>query len=190
MTDYLYLTMDDISKMVHDLWDRIKKSGFKPDCLIGISRGGLIPVRILSDISNINDVYIVGVKYYQDIEDKKKKPIITQDVNEKNVKGKIVLFVDDVSDTGESIRFIVDHLKKKGIKQLKTLTLHYKPWSVFKPDYYLVTTKKWIIYPWEEMETIKKITERKISEDEKRKELSKTGIPEEKIKRYVNRLEQ
>ena len=87
MTDYLFLTTDEIFQKTNDLWNKIKKSGFKPDCLVGISRGGLFPVRIISDLSGINDVYVIGVKYYSDIKQTEKKPIITQDINEKNIQG-------------------------------------------------------------------------------------------------------
>lgn len=186
MVEYQYLTMKEIMQLLHDLRDKIVKSGFKPDCLVGMSRGGFIPVRILSDILDVGDVYIIGVTYYRDIEVTKKEPEITQDIDKKDLKGKTILLVDDVSDTGKSLKFTVNHLNQNGIKFSKTATLHLKPWSVFIPDYYAKTTKKWIIYEWEIAEIIRKILKKFKTQDKIKEELSRTGIPEEIIKRYAN----
>ncbi len=188
-TEYLFLTPEKIYDLTYELGENIKKSGFIPDCLIGISRGGLWVVRNIADFFNIEDVHIIRVIYYKDIKTTQSRPNLIQDIDKKYLKNKKILIVDDVSDTGNSLDFTVNLLRKKGIKDFKTATIHFKPWSIFKPDYFIEETDKWVIYPWEIVEIIKSIMQRKITEEEKMKELRRTGIPIERIKKYVDNFE-
>lgn len=189
MTDYVFLTPEKIFNLTYQLGEKIKKSGFVPECLLGISRGGLSVVRTLSDFFGIEDVHVIRVVYYKDVKTTQKKPILIQDFDEKHLGGKRLLIVDDVSDTGDSLDFTVNLIKKTGAKDFKTATLHYKPWSIFKPDYYIEETNKWIIYPWEIGETIRSIMKKDMAQEEKMNELKTTGIPPEIIKTYVNKFE-
>jgi hypothetical protein len=189
MSEYEFLTPDRIFELTYELGKRVKESGFKPDCLLGISRGGLCVVRILSDFFDIKDVYTVRIVYYKDIETRIKKPMLVQDVNGDLLKNKSVLIVDDVSDTGDSLDFTVKLMRQKGIENFKTATLHYKPWSKFKPDFFMSETEKWIIYPWEIGETIRLVMKKNITWEEKMNELRRTRIPSKMIKVFVNKFE-
>jgi hypoxanthine phosphoribosyltransferase len=188
-TDYVFISSTKAYDMAYELGKKVKESGFIPDCLVGISRGGLSIVRTLSDFFGIKNIYVIRVMYYDDIKTTKKEPKLIQDVDETFLKNKKVLVVDDVSDTGGSLIFTANLMKQKGIKEFKIATLHYKPWSKFKPDFYIDETDKWIIYPWEVGETIRLIMKRDMTREEKMKELRKTGIPTEMIKRYVDKFE-
>ena len=127
------------------------KIDFKPDVIVGISRGGLVPARILSDILNNKNLAVLGIIFYKGVGARTKSPQITQDLT-KDLKGKKVLVVDDVSDTGKSLIVAKDYIANKGASEIKVATLHYKPHSKFKPDYYIRTTDAWIVYPWERHE--------------------------------------
>jgi len=188
-TDYLFLTPERIFDLTYQLGEKIKKSGFEPDCLLGISRGGLWIVRILSDFFGIKDVHVIGVIYYKDVKNTQKKPDLTQDIDKKHLENKKVLIIDDVSDTGGSLDFTVNLLKNGRIKDFKTATLHYKPWSTFKPDYFIKKTDKWIIYPWEIGETVRLIMKKDITQKEKMEEIRRTGMPSEMIKKYLDKFE-
>jgi len=65
------------------------------------------------------------------------------------VEGKIVLLVDDVADTGESLRAAYECLKAKGARQVETAVLHVKPWRKFHPSFFVRETDAWVVYPWE-----------------------------------------
>lgn len=183
MTDYIYYSPNEIFDMIYKLGDKIKGS-FNPDCLIGMSRGGLWVVRVLSDYFNNPNVFIIMTKYYKGIESTKRKLEILQDLDEKIVAGKKVLIVDDVADTGVSMSKGLELIKNKGAAKAKTATLHYKPWSIIKPDYFVEQTEKWIVYPWEINETIKSIikttTKEKLSQ-----ELKRTGIPKKLFQKFL-----
>ncbi len=146
--DLLRISWDAAVKYCEQLASKID---FKPDVIIGISRGGLVPARILSDIMDNKNVAILGIIFYKGVGERTESPEITQDLT-KDLKGKKVLVVDDVSDTGKSLIVAKDYIAKKGAGEIKVATLHYKPHSKLKPDYYIGTTDAWIVYPWERHE--------------------------------------
>jgi len=131
---------------------RIKHAGFKPDIIVGIARGGWVPARLLSDLLLNRNVASIKIEFYEKAGVPGTKPRITQPVST-SVRGKRVLLVDDVADTGESLAAAVAHLKRRGAKEIKVATLHYKPQSIFKPDFFIGETSDWLVYPWEREET-------------------------------------
>jgi hypoxanthine phosphoribosyltransferase len=119
---------------------------FMPDIIVGISRGGLVPARIISDILGVREVAILSVRFYSGIGKTEGKPAITQDIS-LDIRGKRILVVDDVADSGKSLLFAMERLKEA--REVKTATLHHKPGSAFRPDYFVSSTTAWIVYPWE-----------------------------------------
>ncbi len=134
-------------KMCSKLAKKVK-SKFKPDVIIGVSRGGLVPLRLLSDYLDVKQIGVVGVKFYAGVGKTSAVPIVTQKLNV-NVAGKKVLVVDDVADSGATLNFVVKMLKRKKAKVVKVATLHFKPSSKFTPDFFISKTSEWIVYPWE-----------------------------------------
>jgi hypothetical protein len=174
--------------MLCKLVDDLIKDGFEPDLIIGLSKGALVPAAILSDRLGV-ECRVVGVRYYKNIYDVEKTPEIVQYIPD-SLDGKKILIVDDVSDTGQTLKFIKKYVVEKGANEIKTCTLHYKPWSVFKPDYYVEETRTWIIYPWEMNETVrylaKKLEVRGITKKNILFEIGKTGIPLDIIRRNLD----
>jgi hypoxanthine phosphoribosyltransferase len=124
------------------------KVDFAPDMIVGLSRGGLVPARIMSDVLGVDDVGIVGMRFYKGMSRAGEFPVITQELTS-DLSGKRILLVDDVADSGRSLMVAKDYLRRKGAAAIKVATIHYKPNSQFKPDYFVMTTSSWIAYPWE-----------------------------------------
>ncbi len=129
-----------------------KVSAFKPDWIVGVSRGGLVPARLLSDYLDNSNVSIIRIEFYKTIGETRDFPTISQPL-QVDVKGKRVLIVDDVADTGRSLAVAKEHIKRAGASEVKIAVLHQKPKSIVRPDFYIGTTGAWIIYPWEKEET-------------------------------------
>jgi uncharacterized protein len=146
-------------KSIH-LVEKLKKKERTPiDCLLGVSRGGLVLTRILSDLLDIRDVNIIKCEYYSKLGITNKKPRIGQ--VQSDLAGKNILIVDDVADTGESLVEIKKFLEPKKPKRMKVATIYIKPWSKVLPDYYVSKTDAWIVFPWELYETIKLLSKGK-----------------------------
>ncbi|GIU71605.1 MAG: phosphoribosyltransferase [Candidatus Nitrosocaldaceae archaeon] len=150
------LSWDDVYDICIKLAEDIIDDDYNIDTIIGVSRGGLIPARIFADIFDIHDIFIITAQYYIDINKRLDKPIININTAIEKLKGKNVLIVDDITDTGNTMLALIDILKDKA-DNIKTLTLYKKPKSVFKPDYYSEVTDEWIVFPWERCETLRSV---------------------------------
>lgn len=147
---------DEVYGMMIVLAREIKDSDYSPQVIVGVSRGGWPPARVMSDLLENSNLANMKVEFYTNIGVTAKTPKITQPVTSE-VSGKTVLVVDDVADSGHSLQVASKHLRQEGAREIKVCTLYMKPKSVFKPDYFARTTTKWVIFPWERLEAVKLI---------------------------------
>src|SRR5512136_1731134 len=131
----LALTWSDVEASLLALADRVNESGYRPEMIVGIARGGWVVARILSDLLNVRDLASIKIEFYRGVDEKVKVPKITQPISA-SPKGKLVLVADDVADTGESLLLAQRHIIDQGARVMKVATIHYKPWSKYKPDYF------------------------------------------------------
>lgn len=177
--------------MLLSLADKIRRSSFKPDVIVGISRGGWIPARILSDLLENQNLANIRVEFYRDVAKAGRKPVLTQSVSA-DVNGKRCLIIDDISDSGKTLALVKAELLKQGAKETKIATLYWKPWSQVKPDCYEKQTERWVVFPWEAKETIRRINNRHggnadIFENEIAK-LVNAGLPKRLAARFLKEL--
>ena len=182
---------NQIYSLLLNLARAIRRSGFEPDVIVGVSRGGWLPARIISDLLENPNLTNIATKFYVGVSETKGEPAITQSVSIP-VKKKKVLVVDDVADTGESLKLVNSHLKKQGASEIKIATIYYKPWSNMIPDYYEKETRCWIVFPWERKETVRKTVEKfrgegKNVEDAKEKLIS-SGLDRKLVERFIKEI--
>ncbi len=151
--EYLILSWSDVYNLTLQLSERIVESGFIPDLIIGIARGGWIPARILSDVLYANAMFNVRIEYYTDLGVHGREPKITQPLSVP-IEDKNVLIIDEVADSGESLSHAIEYVKKLGAKNLRSAVLHLKPTSRVIPDFYMQCVTSWTVYPWEIRESI------------------------------------
>ncbi len=181
---------DHVYSLLLEIADRIKESDFKADVIVGISRGGLLPARILSDLLDNPHLANIKVEFYVDIDQTKEVPVITQPVSV-SVKDKRLLIVDDITDSGQSFRLVWETLAQEAA-EVKTVTLYHKPWSCFTPDIYARETEAWVIFPWEFRETTKKLGKRLLEEGKSMIEVEATlvdiGLKATLVRRFIQEL--
>jgi len=184
-------TWNQIYTMLLNMAEKIRRDGFKPDVIVGVSRGGWPPARVLSDLLDNPNLANVRAEFYLGVAETKGEPTLTQPVSV-NVKGKKVLVVDEVADTGKSLKLVKEHLTERGASEIKIATVYYKPWSIVKPDYYERETSLWIVFPWEVKETVKKIIkkckEKEKSVEEETQKLIESGVPAKLVKRFTSEI--
>jgi hypoxanthine phosphoribosyltransferase len=185
----LAVSWDDIQSSALTLANKVSESGFYPEMIVGIARGGWVVARILSDLLDVKDLASVKIEFYKGVNDKEKTPKITQPISE-SPKGKLVLIADDVADSGESLLLARRHIEDQGARATKMATIHLKPWSKVQPEYYVSVTDSWVMYPWEVRETLEHLIKiwREEAKDltELRARLVSTGISSILIDRYLH----
>ncbi|WP_250868805.1 phosphoribosyltransferase [Methanococcoides seepicolus] len=144
---------------------KIKDSGYLPDIIIAIGRGGYVPARVVCDFLLFDDLTTIKIEHYKgaaDIQEtaKLKFPLSV------DIHGKKILVVDDVTDTGKTLSLAVEYLKSLKPAEIKTAVLQHKICSDFVPDYYAkkIVKWRWIIYPWAAYEDLAGFTEKIIGE--------------------------
>ena len=185
MTEYLHASWADIERLCESVAEQIRRSGFKPDLIVAIARGGFPPARILSDILDVRRVASITVEYYAAVGKHQAEPYVVFPLNA-DVRGKRVLLVDDVADTGHSLKLVRDLLLEQGASEVRVATLHYKPWSILKPDYYGMETRAWVIYAWERWETVRDLAAKFAKEGKDPvAELVRIGFDEEFVRKVL-----
>ena len=149
-------TWNQIYAMLVRQAGKIRCSGFKPDVIVGVTRGGLVPARVLSDLLGACELATVRVEFYVGVAETRSEPVLKQGVSE-DVTGKKALLVDDVADSGKSLLFAKEHLQHQGVAEVRVATVYRKPLSALTPDFYEKETRLWVVFPWDAKENIKKI---------------------------------
>lgn len=184
-------TWNQIYRMLLQIADKIRKDNFKPDVIVGVARGGWPPARVLSDLLDNPNLANVRAEFYVGVAETKGEPTLTQPVSV-NVAGKRVLVVDEVADTGKSLQLIREHLMTEGASEVRIATVYLKPWSIVKPDYYARETSRWIVFPWEIKETIRKIVqkckEKGRSVEAETEKLVKAGLSRRLVERFLKEI--
>lgn len=157
--DYEIPTWNQIYAMLLSQAQKIQKQNYKPDIIIGIARGGVIPARILIDLLETPQLTTIQIEFYTDINQTQQEPTLKQPLTTK-ITGKKTLLVDDIADTGKSLELAKIHLKQQGPKEIKTVTLFQKPQSIITPNFYEKQTTNWVVFPWETKETLRKIIQK------------------------------
>ena len=177
---YEFVWWERLYELCFRLYQKIVDSDFIPDVIVGVARGGWVPARILSDLFFTKETANVKVDLYRGIYERAPEPKVSQSMP-KDMQWEHPLLVDDVSDTGESLIAAMKHLEERGYKNIRTATLHMKPWTSLVPDFFVVRTEAWIIYPWEIREFIAelgvKLTEEGKSPQEIENQLLDVGVP-------------
>lgn len=170
--DTQYLPIDWITyhEYVRKLAATIRSHSKPTDTIIAISRGGLTLGHLLTDFLRI-PIATFTIQSYTDIQ-KNGELYITEPLKTK-IKDKHILLVDDVSDTGKTFLRAIKYLKRFKPKSITTVSLLYKPNSIYRPDFFAETTKKWIIFPTEITETILSITKSMQKEGKTKAEIQK-----------------
>ncbi len=149
--EYLPVEWSEYHGLARQMAAQILSDGRKIDEVVAISRGGLTLGHLLTDLLRV-PISTFTIQSYTDIQEqgevKITKPLTTP------IHDKHVLLVDDVSDSGKTIKRALEYLKTQQPKGVTTLTMFYKPHSVFKPDYFAKETSAWILFPYEPTEMI------------------------------------
>jgi uncharacterized protein len=151
---HLYVSHDEYQNLIEKLAIKIHQSGWKFDTILCLARGGMRPGDLLSRIFNVPLAIMSTSSYRAEAGTVQGNLDIARYIT--TPKGEIagkVLLVDDLADTGHTLKAVVDLLKNNyaPITELKTAVLWTKGASAFDCDYSVehLPTNPWIHQPFE-----------------------------------------
>ena len=131
------------------LAQRISASGYRPEILVAISRGGFVPARYLCDFLDISAMTSIKVQHYGPGAKKQRRAWVKYPLSGQ-IEDRRVLLVDDVNDTGDTLLVATEHLRSFAPTEVRTAVVHEKLTTTVAADYREVQVSDWhwIIYPW------------------------------------------
>lgn len=157
------LTWEQFGAAERELSAQIVASGWFPDLIIAIARGGLIPAGAIGYAIGVKAMGAMNVEFYTDIGKTLDEPVILPPLMDASeLPGKKVLVVDDVADSGKTLRLVMELLRHQGLEvggetirvDVRSAVIYRKPRSIFEPDYCWRVTDKWINFPWSSLPVI------------------------------------
>ena len=123
-------------------------SGYRPDMILAIARGGLLIAGALGYALGVKNLYTMNVEYYTGVDQRHEVPMIlppTPDLVD--VEAAKVLIADDVADTGHTLALVKQFCLGK-VAEVRCGVLYEKPRSVVQCEYVWKKTDLWIEFPW------------------------------------------
>lgn len=148
MAEREVLTWDLVGTAGRTLAQQVADSGFCPDIVLGIARGGLIPAGCIAYALDCKNLFTLSVEFYTGVDERLAVPVMlppfldAADLTDKNV-----LIVDDVADTGKTLE-LVRTFCADSVAEARTAVLYAKPHSIIDPDFVWRRTDRWINFPW------------------------------------------
>lgn len=153
---------DGLERLVTNVCRDITLSGFKPDYVVGITRGGLIPATLISHYLDV-PLHALHISFRDGVSDSETNCWMSEDA----FNGKNILVVDDINDTGRTFNWLKEDWQASCFpgkqeewddiwhKTVKFATVINNDFSEFKfVDYTGRVINKledpqWIEFPWE-----------------------------------------
>lgn len=186
-TQYEAPTWNQIYDLLLNQAKKIMQSYYHPHTIIAVSRGGLIPARILSDLLQTPDIQTIHIEFYQTIAQPKQQPVLKQGL-QAPITAKKALLVDDISDSGKSLQLAKKHLIEQGASEVKIATLYTKPGTLTQPDFSEKETLNWVVFPWDAKETVREIIQKQQGKRAVNREMGKlvkAGLPMQLAERFM-----
>ncbi|WP_317928591.1 phosphoribosyltransferase [Halioxenophilus sp. WMMB6] len=162
-----FITAEEVTLDSYRLAAQIYQSGFRPDFIVGLWRGGspvgiavqdcLEYLGVATDHISIRTSYR-GLSSYQSMVDQHENIRVhgTQYLLDRLESFHKLLIVDDVYSTGLNLDAVIRRLQNKTRRNMpedvRIASLWFKPNRLRverQPDYYLHTTDDWLVLPYE-----------------------------------------
>jgi len=189
---------DDMYDYSRVLAGKIRADKFKPDAIIAIARGGYVPARNLCDQLGVTDLLSLKVDHWGVTATRDQQGARLRYPFTANLKGKNVLLVDDIADTGESFKTALPVLKALKPKALRTAALFMLETSKYEPDYFASKREwAWMVFPWNFTEDMAFIVSKLFEEKRGAKTLNQVAaalleknlpVPKNKLADALNEL--
>lgn len=136
--------VESLAQQIHDL-----PEAQRPDAILAISRGGLVPGAMLAYRLGIRDLLIAVAEHY-DAAGRRPAPTVARMPPDESLKGRSILIVDEVWESGRTLALVAERARAAGA-HVRTAVVHHKPGKSEvpgAPDFFAALADGWITYPY------------------------------------------
>lgn len=142
------LTWQGFGDGSRELAQLVADSGFRPEVIIAVARGGMIPAGALTYALGVKLTDAINVEFYTDVEETLPDPILLAPMlDTDSIRDRKLLIVDDVVDSGRTLALVLKLLRGFGA-DVRSAVIYAKPTTIIQPDFVWKQTDKWIVFPW------------------------------------------
>ncbi|WP_306232679.1 phosphoribosyltransferase [Agrococcus beijingensis] len=142
------LSWDGFGAAGRELAQAVADSGYQPEIVIAVARGGLLPAGHLSYALGLKLADAINVEFYADVHQTLPDPVLLAPLlDRESLRGKRLLVVDDVADSGRTLALVLELLRGMGA-EARSAVLYAKSASIVDPDFVWKRTDEWIVFPW------------------------------------------
>ncbi len=164
------VSWDEVVEWTRGLANKIEESGWRPDLVVAVARGGFVPARLLCDFLDVTNLLSVQSQHWVEAARAAERAILKFPYKV-DAGGLNVLVVDDIVDTGETLALARDFIAREwGPRDVRIAALQWiSSVAKIKPDYYHVEVREWVWfqYPWTRLEDLQQFISRIFREDER-----------------------
>ena len=149
-----YINWNEFHKDCDKVAIKIAANNPSPDYMVALSRGGLVPARIMAEIVKPKKFITLGLKLYDnqtagdEVEITQELGSIVHDFDRHDN----ILIVDDLSDKGTTLRFAYSYMfRMTGGAHIATACPYIKTGTSKIPTYYHkeFSSEEWLVFPFE-----------------------------------------
>ena len=143
------ISWTEVHRLCRRLASLVKASGYRPDIVVAIGRGGLVPARLVCDCLDIMALTSIKIEHYLSGSSRQAQAVIRYPLC-MDIRDQRVLLVDDVNDSGDTLQLAIAHLNTFHPGEVRTAVMHHKTTTRLDVDYYArkIIKWRWLIYPW------------------------------------------
>ncbi len=182
------LDWNDVYSLTEKVAAKVKKAKYQPDIVIGLARGGWFTARLLCDFLGVKELVSLKVEHWGVTARPDGKAVIKYPFK-LDLSDKKVLIVDDITDTGESMKVAADYVSQQLLPSaVRTAVLqNISKTSKYEADFVGAQVAwNWYVYPWNFFEDMRNLVPKAFEEDE---ELTPGQIRDRCAKLYGFRLQ-
>jgi hypoxanthine phosphoribosyltransferase len=158
------LGWEQFGEAARELARTVVRSGWMPDVVIAVARGGLVPAGAVAYALDVKAMGTLNVEFYTGVAETLPEPVVLPPLMDtSDLPGRKVLVVDDVADSGRTLALVMDMIRAHGLPadldgdgvageglavDARSAVIYAKPRSVIDPDYVWRRTDRWINFPW------------------------------------------
>jgi len=156
-------TWPEVERWADGVVERVRAAGSRPEAIVGLTRGGWVPARLLGDRLGIHRLVSLRVQHWGVTAARDGQARLTEGLSGE-VGGEAVLVVDDITDTGESLRLASEHVRAARPRSLETAAFVHIAHAKFVPTYYAEEIPRdawvWVVFPWNYWEDLRTLAAR------------------------------
>jgi len=144
-------TWADVDRWADRLAEQVRGANAVPETIVALSRGGWVPGRLLCDRLGVHRLLSLRAQHWGVTATRDGSAQLTEGLSG-STRGERVLVVDDITDTGDSLRLATEHVATQAPSRLESAAFLHIAHSKFRPTYFAEEIPRdqwvWVVFPW------------------------------------------